>query len=73
MYEQSTMCDVRPFVMKSMVMLNEASPHKAMNLVLFDDALRHLVRLTRVIGAPRGHAILLGMGFVLAWFCVGIC
>lgn len=62
------MGDVRPFVMKSMAILNETSPHKAMNLVLFDDALRHLVRLTRVIGAPRGHAILLGEVLFCAHF-----
>ncbi len=54
------MGDTRPYVSASMLALNESAPHKAVNLVLFDDALRHLLRVARIIGSPKGHAILLG-------------
>jgi dynein heavy chain len=33
-----------------------------MNLVIFDDALRHLLRLTRVVGSPGGNILLVGVG-----------
>lgn len=33
-----------------------------MNLVLFDDALGHLLRLTRIINMPSGNALLVGVG-----------
>lgn len=33
-----------------------------MNLVLFDDALKHLLRLTRIINTPGGHILLVGVG-----------
>ncbi len=36
--------------------------HKAMNLVLFDDALEHLTRIHRVIRMDQGHALLVGVG-----------
>lgn len=36
--------------------------HAEMNLVLFNDALDHLVRLIRVIRFNRGHAMLVGFG-----------
>ncbi len=61
LYEQVAMGDTRALIVKSMSALNESAPHKALNLVLFDDALRHLLRIARIIGSPRGHAILLGM------------
>ena len=41
---------------------NEENPSKAMNLVLFDDALRHLLRLNRLVEMPRGSALLVGVG-----------
>lgn len=59
-YEMTQLIDARPVVSGSMAALNEATPHKALQLVLFDDALRHLIRIARVIGAPRGNAILIG-------------
>ena len=34
---------------------NEKYPSKKMNLVIFDDALKHLLRITRVINSPRGN------------------
>lgn len=33
-----------------------------MNLVLFDDALEHLIRVHRIIRMDRGHALLIGVG-----------
>ena len=38
------------------------SKQKAMNLVLFDNALEHLVRLERVLQMPRGNLLLVGVG-----------
>lgn len=38
------------------------SPGKKLNLVFFDDALKHLCRITRVITQPRGNCLLIGVG-----------
>jgi dynein heavy chain, axonemal len=36
------------------------SPHS--ELVLFDDALRHLIRISRCLSLECGHALLIGVG-----------
>lgn len=44
------------------VRYNEDYPAKKMELVLFDDALKHLLRINRLIEMPRGSALLVGVG-----------
>ena len=41
---------------------NAESKGKTMNLVLFDDAIRHLLRISRVIQMDRGNILLVGVG-----------
>ena len=41
---------------------NEEFPSKRMELVLFEDALKHMLRISRSIEMPRGSGLLVGVG-----------
>ena len=53
---------IRKRINKKMEAYNEKYPQKKMNLVIFDDALRHLLRIGRIINSPRGNCLLVGVG-----------
>jgi dynein heavy chain len=53
---------LRPIVLGFLDRYNETFPAKQMSLVLFDDALAHLLRLNRLVEMPRGSALLVGVG-----------
>ena len=54
--------DVRPIAQMFLANHNEERPSERMNLILFDDALRHMLRVSRIIGSDRGNALLIGVG-----------
>jgi dynein heavy chain len=53
---------IRNITNKRLEAFNEKNPAKKMDLVIFDDALFHLLRVTRVINSPSGNMLLVGVG-----------
>lgn len=53
---------IRERVYHFLNMHNTDFPQKQMNLVLFDNALQHLMRINRIIQQARGSALLVGVG-----------
>jgi len=53
---------VRKIVMTKLAAYNEKNASKKMNLVIFDDALFHLLRICRVTNSPSGSILLVGVG-----------
>jgi dynein heavy chain len=56
------MDSIRDKTIKKLELHNEKFQSKKMELVIFDDALSHLLRITRVINAPSGNMLLVGVG-----------
>jgi dynein heavy chain len=54
--------NIRKKINTKMEAYNEKFPSKKMNLVIFDDALKHLLRITRILLSPRGNCLLVGVG-----------
>lgn len=53
---------IKKIAVDKLEIYNEKNPSKKMSLVIFDDALAHLLRLTRTINADAGSAMLVGVG-----------
>jgi len=53
---------IRKLVNLKLEKYNEAYPAKKMSLVIFDDALFHLLKICRIINTPAGNGLLVGVG-----------
>ncbi|KAJ1563094.1 Dynein heavy chain 5, axonemal [Cladochytrium tenue] len=62
-YEKVPSFDVlRDRLIDYMKQYNENIRGSKMDLVLFEDAMKHIVRISRIIRTPRGNALLVGVG-----------
>ncbi|KAH9103464.1 hypothetical protein AeMF1_002875 [Aphanomyces euteiches] len=57
-----TLEEIRARVNEFLGKYNTDYPQRMMRLVLFDDALGHLLRLSRLLEMPRGSVLLVGVG-----------
>lgn len=57
-----TLENIRKRVLFFMDKYNTEFSSIGLNLILFDDALFHLVRIVRILSMPRGNALLVGIG-----------
>lgn len=57
-----TLAQIRERVEMFATNYNTDNPAKKLELVLFDDALKHLLRINRLLEMPRGSALLVGVG-----------
>lgn len=53
---------VRTRVEHLLAQFNKDNPFKKLSLILFDEALFHLVRISRVLGMPQSNMMLVGVG-----------
>jgi len=53
---------IRKVVNERLMAYNEKFASKKMDLVIFDDALYHLLKICRIINNPNGNALLVGVG-----------
>lgn len=49
-----------PYIDEGLTVYNDNNP--VMNLVLFEDAMKHVCRITRIVMPSSGHALLVGVG-----------
>ncbi|KAJ1421934.1 putative axonemal dynein gamma heavy chain, partial [Ochromonadaceae sp. CCMP2298] len=62
-YEMGSSLDaIRERVGHFSVRYNEANVSRQMNIILFDDALKHLMRISRALGMNKGCILLVGVG-----------
>ncbi len=60
LYEMTDVKEASVMVASALARFNEAFPHKSLCLVLFREATLHVLRVSRILSSPRGHALLLG-------------